>query len=101
MSLIDGKRKTHQIYQMFIDEHRARLEKTDNFLAAFDDVMRNNADDPGYFTQTQCHHFLADLYGAGTDTTLTTLRWFLLFMATHPVEQVCLFLLKSFSKRYF
>ncbi|GAB1865131.1 Cytochrome P450 306a1 [Camponotus japonicus] len=86
-SLIDGKRKTHQIYQTFIDEHRARLEKTDNFLAAFDDVMRNNADDPGYFTQTQCHHFLADLYGAGTDTTLTTLRWFLLFMATHPVEQ--------------
>ncbi|KAL6422976.1 hypothetical protein ACFW04_010463 [Cataglyphis niger] len=86
-SLIDGKLKTHQIYQTFIDEHRVRLEKTDNILAAFDDVMRSNANNPGYFTQPQCYHLLADLFGAGTDTTFTTLRWFLLFMATHPVEQ--------------
>lgn len=90
-SLIDGKLKTHQIYQTFIDEHRARLEKADNFLAAFDNVMRTNVDNPGHFTQSQCYHLLADLFGAGTDTTLTTLRWFLLFMATHPDEQVYFF----------
>lgn len=98
-SLIDGKLKTHQIYQTFIDEHRARLEKTDNILAAFDDVMRSNANNPGYFTQPQCYHLLADLFGAGTDTTFTTLRWFLLFMATHPVEQVCLFFFKMFLNK--
>ncbi|XP_072751870.1 cytochrome P450 306a1 isoform X2 [Anoplolepis gracilipes] len=86
-SLIDGKLKTHEIYQTFIDEHRARLEKTDNFLAAFNDVMSNNANNSEHFTQPQYYHLLADLFGAGTDTTLTTLRWFLLFMATHPVEQ--------------
>lgn len=86
-SLIDGKVKTHQIYQTFIDEHRARLEKTDNFLAAFDNVIRTNIENPGFFTKQQYYHLLADLFGAGTDTTLTTLRWFLLFMATHPDEQ--------------
>lgn len=97
-SLIDDKLKTHQIYQTFIDERGARrLEKTDNFLAAFDDAMRNNPDDSRYFTQKQCYHFLADLFGAGTDTTLTTFRWFLLFMAAHPVEQVCLFFFSKVS----
>lgn len=86
-SLIDGKTKTHQHYQTIIDEHRARREKTDNFLAAFDEAMSTTADN-GYFTQPQFYHLLADLYGAGTDTTLTTFRWFLLFMATYPDEQV-------------
>lgn len=87
-SLIEGKHKTHEIYQMIIDEYRARREKTDNFLAAFNDVMIANADNPGYFTQPQFYHMLADLFGAGVDTTLTSFRWFLLFMAVYPDEQV-------------
>ncbi|XP_011693655.1 PREDICTED: cytochrome P450 306a1 [Wasmannia auropunctata] len=85
-SLINGKLKTHQQYQAIIDEHRAQREKTDNFLAAFDNAMNTNADN-GYFTQQQFYHLLADLFGAGTDTTLTTFRWFLLFMAVYPDEQ--------------
>ncbi|XP_071563531.1 cytochrome P450 306a1 [Temnothorax nylanderi] len=85
-SLIGGKLKTHQEYQKIIDEHRARREKMDSFLAAFDEAMSANEDN-GYFTQPQFYHLLADLYGAGTDTTLTTFRWFLLFMAAHPDEQ--------------
>ncbi|XP_032673775.1 cytochrome P450 306a1 isoform X2 [Odontomachus brunneus] len=88
-SLIDGKMKSHQVYQMIIDEHRARREKTDSFLAAFDEEMRSRADagTTGYFTRPQFYHLLADLFGAGVDTTLTTLRWFLLFMAVYPDEQ--------------
>lgn len=89
-SLLDGKQKTHQVYQTIIDEHRARPEKTDNFLAAFDAIMTTNAENPGHFTQPQFHHLLADLFGAGVDTTLTNFRWFLLFMAAYPAEQVCL-----------
>ncbi|XP_028044918.2 cytochrome P450 306a1 [Monomorium pharaonis] len=85
-SLIDGKVKTHQLYQTIIDEHRARREKTDNFLAAFDEAMSTNVNS-GFFTQPQFYHLLADLFGAGTDTTLTTFRWFLLFMAAYPDEQ--------------
>lgn len=93
-SIVDGKDKTHEIYRQILDEHRARLEsengcKIDSFLAAFDEQMRKkNSAELRYFTEPQLYHLLADLFGAGTDTTLTTLRWFLLFMAAHPMEQV-------------
>ncbi|XP_061940168.1 cytochrome P450 306a1 isoform X2 [Apis cerana] len=92
-SIVDGKDKTHEIYRQILDEHRARLEsengcKIDSFLAAFDEQMRKkNSAELRYFTEPQLYHLLADLFGAGTDTTLTTLRWFLLFMAAHPMEQ--------------
>ncbi|XP_012055452.1 PREDICTED: cytochrome P450 306a1 [Atta cephalotes] len=84
--LIDGKLKTHQHYQTIIDEHRARPEKMDNFLAAFDDAMNTDTNNE-HFTQQQFYHLLADLYGAGVDTTFATFRWFLLFMAAYPDEQ--------------
>jgi len=90
--VIGGKVKTHQHYQTIIDEYRARREKMaqDNFLAAFDEAMNTNADNK-YFTEQQFYHLLADIHGAGTETTLTTFRWFLLFMAAYPDEQVRLY----------
>lgn len=55
-------------------------------------MRKENAGETGYFTEPQLYHLLADLFGAGTDTTLTTLRWFLLFMAAYPEEQVLIIL---------
>ncbi|CAL7950803.1 unnamed protein product [Xylocopa violacea] len=94
--IVDGKEKTHQVYRGILDEHRARIEEMsgngnigiESFLAAFDEEMRKtSATESGHFTEPQLYHLLADLFGAGTDTTLTTLRWFLLFMAAYPTEQ--------------
>lgn len=95
-TIVDGKEKTHQVYRGILDEHRARIEKMpesknklDSFLAAFEEEMRRrNATESSHSTEPQLYHLLADLFGAGTDTTLTTLRWFLLFMAAYPTEQV-------------
>lgn len=36
----------------------------------------------------QMHYLLADMFGAGLDTTSVTLAWFLLYMALYPDEQV-------------
>ena len=85
--IINGQMKTHNLYKKWIDEHRDEPTKEDNFLAAFNNEMTKDPKS-AFFDVPQFYYLLADLYGAGTDTTLTTLRWFILLMAAHPVEQV-------------
>ncbi|XP_026674418.1 cytochrome P450 306a1 [Ceratina calcarata] len=94
-SIVDGKEKTHVVYRGILEEHRARLAQTsededtpESFLAAFVEQMRKrNGSESEYYTEPQLYHLLADLFGAGVDTTLATFRWFLLFMAAYPMEQ--------------
>ena len=40
------------------------------------------------FTESQLLHVLADLFGAGTDTSMTIIKWVLLYMILYPDLQV-------------
>lgn len=61
--------------KLFLKERQERIENQDRKITFCNDE--------------QLKHLLADLFGAGVDTTLTTIRWFLLFMANNPnmIEQ--------------
>ncbi|KAL0893764.1 hypothetical protein ABMA27_013901 [Loxostege sticticalis] len=59
----------------------------DNFLKEQKRRFENGEDSARFMTDEQLHYLLADMFGAGLDTTAVTLAWFLLYMALHPEEQ--------------
>jgi ecdysteroid 25-hydroxylase CYP306A1 len=96
--LIEGKEKTHEYYESIIlkriqtrgsvpkDEENVLL---DDVIDAFLDEKERRAESDGeFYSNAQFHHLLADLFGAGLDTTLTTLSWFFLFLAEDVNVQV-------------
>ncbi|XP_051157558.1 cytochrome P450 306a1 isoform X2 [Leptopilina boulardi] len=85
----DGQKETHRIYQKLIEKHEKDPTTLDHFLAAFTSEMKKRmmTSEISSFADPQIYYLLADMYGAGVDTTLTTLRWFLLFIALHFKEQ--------------
>jgi ecdysteroid 25-hydroxylase CYP306A1 len=95
---MEGKEKTHEYYQTIILSHIQKRESfskdeenflIDNIIDAFLDEKKRRAEsDGGFYSTAQFYHLLADLFGAGLDTTLTTLCWFLLFLAEHVDVQV-------------
>lgn len=86
-TIVEGQKKTHDLYKEWIDEHQNNPIKLNNFVAAFSEEMQKSNKDES-FNFPQFYYLLADLHGAGTDTTMTTLRWFFLLMAAFPEEQV-------------
>lgn len=80
--LLEGKYKTHRFYQTLIDQMQAEIEQggnenTDNVIAAFLKERKKRQDTPDlekFYNDQQFYHVLADFFGAGLDTTLTTLR---------------------------
>ena len=88
--VVDGQAKSHSVYKQIIKEYQKQPTNSDHFVAAFNTELQRRmfTGEIGSFADPQFCFVLADLYGAGVDTTLTTLRWFLLFMAVYPKEQV-------------
>lgn len=90
--LLEGKKKTHDIYDEIIQECSHKLDSYPiSILKLFYiEKMRLRAikhADLKYFTQEQLKHLLADCYGAGVDTTLTTILWFILYTAKYTEIQ--------------
>ncbi|KAJ8917691.1 hypothetical protein NQ315_005138 [Exocentrus adspersus] len=100
--LLDGKLKTHKIYQEIIDEQAKYLKNQTldslddnknitNLTQAFLMERHKLEHNPGFvqkfYNDQQFYHLLADIFGAGLDTTLTTLRWYLLYLAKHTAIQ--------------
>ncbi|KAG6450070.1 cytochrome P450 306a1 [Manduca sexta] len=59
----------------------------DSFLLEQKKRFENGDETARYMTDEQLHFLLADMFGAGLDTTSVTLAWFLLYMALYPDEQ--------------
>jgi len=67
------------------------INECDDLMAMFMKEMTKRTNDckgSHYFTEKQCCFLLSDLFGAGVETTVNTLRWFLLYMALNQEIQV-------------
>ncbi|XP_064210742.1 cytochrome P450 306a1 isoform X1 [Tribolium castaneum] len=88
--LTEGIRDTHQIYREIIEEQKNSSNETvSNVIQAFlaEKEKRKNEDSVKFYNDQQFHYLLADIFGASLDTTLTTLRWYVLYMAVHQDVQ--------------
>ncbi|XP_044755364.1 cytochrome P450 306a1 [Coccinella septempunctata] len=89
--LQEGLEITHKLYDDIIEKHRQALEedmKDPNFepcnlLDAFlyEKHKKKNSAEGEFYSDQQLRYLLADMFGAGLDTTLTTLSWYLLFIS--------------------
>lgn len=87
--LLDGKEKTHRIYDRIIHrcERQVELQQKEQAGGArpAHSILEHFLQERQPYSQLYCdeqlRHLLADLFGAGVDTALATLRWFLLYMA--------------------
>ena len=88
--LLTGLAHTHKVYDGIADE----CEKTLDSLEFRDSILRRfllekraremrNDDLAKNCSRKQLNYLLADLFGASLDTTLSTLRWYLLMIAKH------------------
>lgn len=92
--LLDGKEKTHRIYDRIIhrcekqmEQEQQQQEQPEQAGAArparsiLEHFLQERQPYSQLYCDEQLRHLLADLFGAGVDTALATLRWFLLYMA--------------------
>jgi len=84
--VLDGKAKTHTIYRRIIGDHKDihHDEYRDVIEAYLIEMKRRGEGHLDTFTESQLLHVLADLFGAGTDTSMTIIKWVLLYMILYP-----------------
>ncbi|XP_064650985.1 cytochrome P450 2D26-like isoform X2 [Lineus longissimus] len=74
-----------------INEHKKRFDPDNiaDFLDAYiaEKEKQDKKDPNNTFTDEQLKNVIFELFGAGSDTTATTLEWAILLMVTHPEIQ--------------
>lgn len=97
--LLTGIAQTHKVYDGIVDRCEETLESSDcrdsilrRFLLEKRDREKRNDELAKNCSRKQLNYLLADLFGASLDTTLCTLRWYLLLMAKNYDVQEKVFL---------
>ena len=84
-----GKLETHKEYRQIIE--KGSRFNTDCIAGAFysekTKLKVKKAPELEYYSDEQLYHLIGDLFGAGLDTTMTTLKWALLYLASYPKLQ--------------
>lgn len=86
---LDLRWATFKIIREIVEDHVAHFKGIDDdsdFTDIFIDriVNERGREDDDYFTYSQLHALLFDLFTAGIETSATTLLWTLLYLAKHP-----------------
>lgn len=105
--LLKGIAQTHKVYDEIVDKCEATMATPDHrdsivskFLQEKRDREARNDDLADNCSRKQMKYFLADLFGASFDTTLCTLRWYLLLIAKYGEKQEKVFQeMKSYGVR--
>lgn len=86
---LDLRWATFKMIREIVDEHVTHFHGVDensDVIDMFIDriVNEQGKDDDEYFTYSQLHAFLFDIFTAGAETSATTLLWALLYLARYP-----------------
>jgi len=82
-----GQVDTHKEYDRIIGQRMGRLEEGEDAECITDEFLKEvegreaAGEDVKSFTRSQLHHLQADIFGAGLDTTMTTILWTLLHLS--------------------
>ncbi|KAK2711062.1 cytochrome P450 306a1-like isoform X2 [Artemia franciscana] len=85
--ILEGKQKTHIHYEEILQSIDSDKHEYRNVAEAYMIELEKKRGNVGTFTKQQIYHVLADLFGAGTDTAMTTIKWILLYMTKYPDKQ--------------
>ncbi|XP_066275013.1 steroid 17-alpha-hydroxylase/17,20 lyase-like isoform X2 [Branchiostoma lanceolatum] len=81
------------IFQRHLEQHKETFDPsnlrdiTDHMIKAQKDAEEEGIHDVTALTDTHLRQTIGDIFGGGTDTTIMTLRWAILFLAAHPEVQ--------------
>uniref|UniRef100_A0A0N4Z7V3 Cytochrome P450 n=1 Tax=Parastrongyloides trichosuri TaxID=131310 RepID=A0A0N4Z7V3_PARTI len=90
--LMSMKKKLFDFLEIQVNEHLQNFDPTvdpTDFTYAYLREMydrKASKNDMGYFSEKQLKSLLLDLFFAGMETTVTTLKWGFLYLLRHPEE---------------